>query len=154
LLAKALTESRSRELPGLGVVTTLHATPFQCSARFASATPSFETDPTAQTSVDETAATPLKRLIGNGGAGGETLAHEDPPQCSMSIWLENVGLNVAFVSPTAQTSLAETAAVPVSTFARVPFGLAIAWYLPSHVSVLGGEGATVGALCARARTGR
>src|ERR1043165_389032 len=68
-------------------------------------------DPTAHTSLVDTAATPLSTLY-ELVLGLETTDHDVPSQCSTSVWYA-----LPFMyCPTAHTSLADTAATPL----RVP----------------------------------
>src|SRR6266568_4741646 len=125
---------------GLGLVTILQLLPFHCSMSVCS--PVLEiTNPTAQMSVAETMATPLRRLFPVRFGLGTTL-HFLPFQCSVSVL-------VLLNSPTAQTSLEETAVTPnrkllpvplfalVTTLQLVPFQCRVSvrgifWALSNH----------------------
>src|SRR5712691_10006549 len=87
--------------PTLGLGTTLHLRPFQCSIRVCRPTPGTWASPTAHTSSAETADTPERNPVCFGCA---TLAHRLPFQCNITGGLEKLTI------PTAQTSPAETAA--------------------------------------------
>src|SRR5579885_2814505 len=89
--------------PGLGLETTLHWLPFQCSISVSDglSVPWLLYDPTAQTSLVELAATPYRLLNEPPGLGLLTRLHFVPFQCSII---------VPRPSPTAQASLAEIAA--------------------------------------------
>src|SRR5258708_6480847 len=76
-------------------------------------------NPTAQTSVAETAATPKSSLSTEAGLGLVTTLHCVPFQCSISVW---EGPPLA-CHPTAQASLAETAATLLRPL--LPFGLGL-----------------------------
>src|SRR5450631_4515066 len=90
--------------PGLGLVTTLQRPPFQCSIN---AWPKVLRDPTAQTSLAETAVTLKSKLFNELKRGLVTTLHCMPFQCSTS------GCSDApVVIPTAQTSRDEMAATP------------------------------------------
>src|SRR5438874_1801716 len=88
----------------LGLLTTLHVLPFQCSIR---PCPIWAKDwPTAQMLLVETTAIPRRRST-DPGLGLVMTLHPVPFQCSISVWEELLLLEKL---PTAQTSLAETAA--------------------------------------------
>src|SRR5260370_9770617 len=70
------------------------------------------TEPTAQMSLAETAATPASRPA----EGLETAAQLVPFQCSVRVWAPLP------VSPTAHTSVAETAVAPLSSLPCAPAG--------------------------------
>src|SRR5438132_14254314 len=83
--------------------------------------PLIKDSPTAQISLAETTAT-LERLLSLDPIFGlETTFQLEPFQCSISVLMWLVVLGVEF--PTAQTSLAETAATPVRTLSNPGFGL-------------------------------
>src|SRR4029077_10394651 len=91
-------------VPMLGVGTITHRWPFQCSTELC--TPFW---PTAQTSLDDDAATPLSRLGGRKPADTDQLV---PSQCSISAPGPRL--------PTAQTSLADTTATPFRRLLFIP----------------------------------
>src|SRR5947209_8812479 len=71
--------------PALGLATTLHCVPFQCSINVLLIS-LFLTMmyPTAHTSLDETAATPLRRLL-LPAVGLVIRLQRVPSQCSVSV---------------------------------------------------------------------
>src|SRR5882757_5483849 len=81
----------------IGLGTTTHRRPFQCSTKLARR----PFCPTVQTSVDDSAATPLSRVPGGWSPATDQFV---PSQCSISAR--------GFRCPTAQTSLADTTATP------------------------------------------
>src|SRR5579872_3770441 len=89
--------------PPLGLETTLHMLPFQCSMSVPAPT-AWSSWPTAQMLVAEIAATPSRALFCVPGLGLLTTLHLLPSQCSMSV-LKPV---VLFACPTAQTLFVET----------------------------------------------
>src|SRR5262249_938517 len=86
-------------------------------------------DPTAQTSLAVTAATPSSWLMADPWLGLATTRQLAPSQCSMRVW-------PGLLSPTAQTSLAVTAATSLSWLMVDPWlGLATTLQLaPSQCS--------------------
>src|SRR5260370_16332754 len=127
--------------PWFGLITTLRCAPCQCSASVLSLV--VPTAPTAQTSLDDATATadsveafPSPRL----GLGA--MVHRVPLPCSMSA----VGPFDACVSPTAQRSLGEAAAIPFSSPCWVVVsGLATIFQAPFTCAVAGmGVGLGVG----------
>src|SRR2546421_2130389 len=95
-------------VPTLGLDTTLHFLPFQCSISVCWTPLALMKSPTAQTSLVETAVTPFRTPA---CLGALTVRQLVPFQCSIS------GGDPITVNPTAQTSLGETAATP----SRLPF---------------------------------
>src|SRR5579859_552767 len=96
---------------GVGIMFQLD--PFQCSASVM-----LVSQPTAQMSFAETAATPTSQLLPGSPLFGpgmlpfglETMLQALPLQRSVSVWYLMVALSK--YAPTAHTSLAETAATP------------------------------------------
>src|SRR6266571_442019 len=93
-------------VPTSGLLTTFQLVPFQCSVSVCPAS-----DPTAQMSVAETTATPFRTLFDVPTLGLETTFQLVPFQCSINVWKAPLEL---VEDPTAQTSVAETAATPFS----------------------------------------
>src|SRR5262249_41345593 len=118
LLETAATPSRMLSAPpGLGLGTTLHLWPFQCSASVSRGLPEAAwKNPTAQTSVLEAALTASRLLFPPGALGLLMAFHAVPFQCRVSVWPGKAVVN----SPTAQTSLAETLATPFSSLPSPP----------------------------------
>ena len=115
---RATPESELSCEPTLGPDTTFQLVPFHCSVSVYS--PEFEiTNPTAQTSLAETMATPLRRLFPMRFGLGTTL-HCVPFQCSISVCLTPLAL---MKSPTAQTSVAEKLATPLRSLTDPGLGL-------------------------------
>src|SRR6266571_357080 len=117
--------------PGLGLATMLQLVPSQCSMRVEGMPlVPFWDWPTAQMSVAETAATPNRGLARvPAGLGLGTTVQLVPSHCSISV--------PEPLSPTAHTSLLETAVTPRSPFCRPgPAGLVTMLQLvPSQCSV-------------------
>src|SRR2546423_1872954 len=113
LLAETTTTSTRLTIPdpGLGLLTMLHFEPFQCSISVCAELVVLEKSPTAQMSPAETAPMPPSPLEIDPGLGLEMMLHFEPFQCSMSV--EEVELLLEKL-PTAQISLVETAATPLS----------------------------------------
>src|SRR5438034_1167256 len=84
----------------------LHATPSQCSTSVRDRTTSLY--PTAQTSSEERADTPYRKLAVPPGRGISTTVHSIPSQCSTNAWSSVPDQEY----PTAHTSLGDTAATP------------------------------------------
>src|SRR6185312_16487778 len=70
---------------GLGLVTTLHCLPFQCSISVWEGPP-LACHPTAQISLAETTATPVSVLNSEPVLGLFTTLHCVPSQCSITAW--------------------------------------------------------------------
>src|SRR6266849_1219700 len=104
---------------GLGLGTALQLVPFHCSITVVVIPLMSVTEPTAQMSLPETAATPASRP----GEGLETAAQLAPFQCSVRVWAPLP------VSPTAHTSLADTAVTPLSSFIGPMLGLGTTLHL-------------------------
>src|SRR6266849_10250003 len=100
---------------GLGLGTALQLVPFHCSITVVVIPLMSVTEPTAQMSLAETAATPASRPA----EGLETAVQLVPSQCSIRVWAPFP------VSPTAQTSVAETAVAPRSSLSCAPAGLGL-----------------------------
>src|SRR4051795_6561623 len=94
--------------PKLGVLTTLHAVPFQCIASVRISTSTWL--PTAHTSFALIAFTPFRSLL-MPGLGLDTMLHAVPSQCIVSVSNCPLGL----YSPTAHTSFAATPDTLLST---------------------------------------
>src|SRR5258708_2755466 len=86
-------------VPGLGLDTTVHALPFQCSTSVLA----LLYDPTAHTSPVDTAATPLAASL-IPPLGLDTTRHALPSHCSTSVRSAPPLLS----DPTAHTSVADT----------------------------------------------
>src|SRR5437660_258413 len=115
-------------VPTLGLDTTLHFLPFQCSISVCWTPLALMKSPTAQTSLVETAVTPFRTPA---CLGALTVRQLVPFQCSIS------GGDPITVNPTAQTSLVETAATPSSLpFATLGLGTTL-HALPFQCSVIG-----------------
>src|SRR5262249_17895470 len=105
--------------------TSAQPVPSQCSisARVAVEVPGLRAEPTAQTSLEEIAATALSLLSAAVLLRLGTTRHERPSQCSARVPPADF--------PTAQTSLGATAATPRSSLLSVPgLGLVIGDHLP------------------------
>jgi hypothetical protein len=89
-----------------GLETTLQLVPFQCSTK----APALLL-PTAQTSFDETAVTPLRIVCSTVAVGRETTLQLLPFQCSIND-SPKPGLADPNANPTAHTSLLAAAATP------------------------------------------
>src|SRR5262249_57972698 len=123
--AQACTEAGSADAPlswdaepGAGLVTMVQLVPFHCSIRVAGMPLLFRDCPTAQMSLAEMTAAPDRVLnTAVGGLGLGTTAQLVPVHCSIRVPLP--------LSPTAHTSLADTAATPLSPApGPAPLGLA------------------------------
>src|SRR5438128_12695314 len=93
----------------LGPSKTLHAVPFQCSMTVVFDVP-VAAKPTAQTSLVDTPATPLRMFCEVLGFGLGTIDQAVPFQCSINV--VEVRRSLLKTTPTAQTALcakAETA---------------------------------------------
>src|SRR6266571_1442325 len=103
------------------LLTTCQLVPFQCSVSVSKAEAPVE-DPTAQMSVAETTATPLKLFKPFKEVsmlGLETTFQLVPFQCSVSVSVTQPVLQ-ELEYPTAQMSVAETTATPFNWFVEVP----------------------------------
>src|SRR6476646_9163095 len=89
LAATAATPSRTLLAPGLGLATTAHAVPFQCSTSVRLALPE-KYMPTAHTSLAATAVTP-KSWSDTLALALVTMDHAVPSQCSVSVWKALLG---------------------------------------------------------------
>src|SRR5579884_3784105 len=103
--------------PGLGLFTTLHSVPFQCSVSVFRAEELLAVKPTAQTSFEETAATLRNSLLIEPGLGLVTTLHFVPFQCSVNVCVTPAVLTW---NPTAHTSLLETALTAYRVLSIVP----------------------------------
>src|SRR5215469_1144957 len=99
-----------------------HLVPSQCSisAWLGNPVPVW---PTAYTLLDETASSAYKALPPPFGSGAGTTDQAVPFQCSASVWVPPLASSV---SPTAQMSVSESAAMPYRMFPCAPgLGLGI-----------------------------
>src|SRR6266571_3965946 len=127
------------DIPTLGLETTLQLVPFQCSISVCLALLMPPEYPTAQMSVAETTATPLKLFKPFKEVsmlGLETTFQLVPFQCSVSVSVTQPVLQ-ELEYPTAQMSLAETTATAVKKVPNVPtLGLETTFQLvPFHCSI-------------------
>src|SRR5439155_26242616 len=75
------TEESLSYVPRLGLETATHRRPFECSTNVCRCPPGTSIEPTAQTSLDEYAATPKSRVPN----GRTVVTHQFvPSQCSIS----------------------------------------------------------------------
>src|SRR5690349_17590416 len=95
LAAEAATAFSPSLTPRLGLGTRVQWEPSQCRTSVPAAVP-----PTAQVSVAEVPATPVRKLptVGPPGSGVATRAHFWPFQCNARVWLTSATIE----SPTAQ----------------------------------------------------
>ena len=96
-----------RSPAGLGLGTRLQRVPFQCRIKVLAWPWLSKNTPSAHTSLLERALTPDSSLSDGDGFGLGTRAQRMPFQCSTSVLCRSVRLTV---SPTAQTSMGDTAA--------------------------------------------
>src|SRR5437764_11296019 len=71
-------------VPRLGLLTSVHADPSQCSVRVREAAPAACDSPTAHTSPEPTALTEVNSFAPEPPLGVGTIVHDEPSQCSAS----------------------------------------------------------------------
>jgi len=128
--AATLKSSLSTEA-GLGLVTTLHCVPFQCSISVWEGPP-LACHPTAQISLAETTATLVSVLYSEPVLGLCTTLYCVPSHCSITVWPLPLWLPEV---PTAQISLAETAATPLRPLLLSPLGLGTTLHFPQELGL-------------------